>query len=109
MLCTHYPNSFFLCESSFADTDSEKEGCSDTESISETDSDGETPTEMRQLLGLVRYLIPVVGPSVWVLKLGCCPMLSNGLVSKKTAIMIFKGIIAILTVKGSLISILCIL
>ena len=38
---------------------------------------------MRQLLGLVRYLIPVVGPSVWMLKLGCCPLLSNGLVSDK--------------------------
>ena len=45
-------------------------------------NDSETSPEMRQLLGFVRYLIPVVGPSVWVLKLGCCPMLSNGLVSE---------------------------
>lgn len=50
--------------------------------MSGTDSDSEAPTEMRQLLGLARYLIPTVGPSVWVLKLGCCPMLSNGLVSE---------------------------
>ena len=62
----------------------DREGCNDNESISGTDSDSdsETATEMRQLLGLVRYLVPVVGPSVWVLKLGCCPMLSNGLVSR---------------------------
>lgn len=70
-----------MCGSSFTDTDLDKEGSSDTESSYETDSDCERHTEIHQLLGLVRYLLPMIGPSVWVLKLGCCPMLSNGLVS----------------------------
>ena len=83
MLVILYSNCTVFCESSFTGTDCDKEESSDTESCSETDSDGETPTEMYQLLGLVRYLIPLVGPCVWVLKLGCCPMLSNGLVSDK--------------------------
>lgn len=75
-----------MCGSSFTDTDLDKEGSSDTESSDtessyDGDSDSETHTEIHQLLGLVRYLIPMIGPAVWVLKLGCCPMLSNGLVS----------------------------
>lgn len=71
-----------MCGSSFTDTDLDKEGSSDTESSYETDSDCERHTEIHQLLGLVRYLLPMIGPSVWVLKLGCCPMLSNGLAFK---------------------------
>ncbi|XP_068713372.1 F-box/LRR-repeat protein 5-like isoform X1 [Montipora foliosa] len=67
--------------SAYADSDTDKESCSEPESIGSV-NDSETSPEMRQLLGFVRYLIPVVGPSVWVLKLGCCPMLSNGLAFK---------------------------
>ena len=45
------------------------------------DSEEKIPIEIRRLVNMVRYLIPAVGQSVQAIKLGCCPGLTNGLVS----------------------------
>ena len=77
--CTLYCTDPFWSASSFADADADLDGCEGSED--DEHNDQEMVRKTHQLLGLVRYLLPTVGSSVWTLKLGCCPVLSNGLVS----------------------------
>ena len=68
--------------SSYADPDADQDDSKvSDEDENDCDSEENIRKELTRLISMVRYLLPVVGQSVEVIKLGCCPGLTNGLVS----------------------------